>query len=37
MIHKDFRHDVEETLNTFVRVLDTSLQAFHLRMPMRFS
>jgi Domain of unknown function (DUF4070)/Radical SAM superfamily len=37
MIHKDFRHDVEEALNTFVSVLDTSLQALHLRMPMRFS
>ena len=37
MIHKDFRHDVEDALNTFVRALDTSLQALHLRMPMRFS
>jgi len=37
MIHKDFRHDVEEALNTFVSALDTSLQALHLRMPMRFS
>ena len=37
MIHKDFRHDVEDALNTFVRALDTSLQALHLRMPVRFS
>jgi radical SAM superfamily enzyme YgiQ (UPF0313 family) len=37
MIHKDFRHDVDDTLNAFVRALDTSLQALHLRMPMRFS
>ena len=37
MIHKDFRHDVEDALNTFVRALDTSLQALHLRMPMHFS
>jgi hypothetical protein len=27
MIHKDFRHDVEDALHTFVRALDTSLQA----------
>ena len=37
MIHKDFRHDVEDALNTFVCALDTSLHALHLRMPMRFS
>jgi radical SAM superfamily enzyme YgiQ (UPF0313 family) len=37
MIHKDFRHDVEDALNTFVRALDTSLQALHLRMPLHFS
>jgi len=36
-IHKDFRHDVEDALNTFVRVLDTSLKAWHLHMPMHFS
>ena len=27
MIHKDFRHDVEDALNTFVRALDTPPQA----------
>jgi hypothetical protein len=37
MIYTDFRHEVEDALNTFVRALDTSLQALHLRMPMRFS
>jgi radical SAM superfamily enzyme YgiQ (UPF0313 family) len=37
MIHKDFRHDVEDALNTFVHALDTSLQALHLRMPLHFS
>src|SRR5712691_5186304 len=37
MIHKDFRHEVDDALNTFVRALDTSLQALHLRIPMRFS
>jgi hypothetical protein len=37
MIHTDFRHDVDDALNAFVRALDTSLQALHLRMPMRFS
>ena len=36
-IHHDFRHDVDEALNTFVSTLDTSLQAFRLRMPLRFS
>jgi len=36
-IHQDFRHDVDEALNTFVSALDTSLQALHLRIPMRFS
>ncbi len=36
-IHKDFRHDVDDALNTFVRALDTSLKALHLRIPMRFS
>jgi NAD-specific glutamate dehydrogenase len=36
-IHHDFRHDVDEALNTFLRALDTSLQAFHLRTPIRFS
>ena len=30
-------HDVDDALNTFVSTLDTSLQALHLRMPMRFS
>jgi len=37
MIHKDFRHEVDDALTTFVRALDTSLQALHLHMPMRFS
>jgi hypothetical protein len=36
-IHQDFRHDVDDALNTFVRALDPSLQALHLRMPRRFS
>jgi hypothetical protein len=36
-IHKDFRHDVDDALNTFVSSLDTSLKALHLRIPMRFS
>jgi hypothetical protein len=36
-IHHDFRHDVDEALNTFLQALDTSLQALHLRMPIRFS
>ena len=37
MIHKDFRHDVEDALNTFVSALDTSLQALHFRIPIHFS
>jgi radical SAM superfamily enzyme YgiQ (UPF0313 family) len=36
-IHHDFRHDIDEALNTFVRALDPSLQTIHLRMPRRFS
>jgi hypothetical protein len=36
-IHYDFRHDVDEALNAFVRTLDPSLQAFHLRPPRRWS
>ena len=36
-IHHDFRHDIDDALNTFVRALDPSLQALHLRMPRRFS
>jgi radical SAM superfamily enzyme YgiQ (UPF0313 family) len=36
-IHTDFRHDVEDMLNTFLRALDTSLQALHRRMPMDVS
>ena len=36
-IHEDFRHDVDEALNAFMRALDPSLQALHLPMPMRFS
>ncbi len=36
-IHHDFRHDIDDALNTFVRALDPSLQALHLRIPMRFS
>jgi hypothetical protein len=34
MIHHDFRHEVDEALDTFVRALDTSLTAVHLRLPM---
>jgi hypothetical protein len=36
-IHHDFRHDVDEALTTFVRTLDPSLQALHLRPPRRWS
>lgn len=36
-IHHDFRHDVDDALNTFVRTLDPSLQALHLPRPRRFS
>jgi hypothetical protein len=36
-IHQDFRHHVEDALNTFVRALETSLKALHLHSPMRFS
>ena len=36
-IHEDFRHDVDEALNAFMRALDPSLQALHLPMPMRLS
>jgi len=36
-IHADFRHDVDEALNAFMRALDPSLQALHLPTPMRFS
>ena len=36
-IHQDFRHDVDDALNTFVRALDPSLQALYLPRPMRFS
>jgi hypothetical protein len=36
-IHEDFRHDVDDALHTFVHSLDTTLQAFHLRIPRRFS
>jgi len=36
-IHHDFRHDIDDALNTFVRALDPSLQTLHLRMPRRFS
>jgi hypothetical protein len=37
MIHHDFRHEVDEALNTFVRALDPSLKALPLRLPRRFS
>jgi radical SAM superfamily enzyme YgiQ (UPF0313 family) len=37
MIHQDFRHDVDDALTTFVRALDTALQAWHLRLPRRLS
>jgi hypothetical protein len=37
MIHKDFRHEVDDALNTFVSALDTFLRALHLRIPTRFS
>ena len=36
-IHQDFRHDVDDALNTFVSALDAPLKALHLRIPMRFS
>jgi radical SAM superfamily enzyme YgiQ (UPF0313 family) len=36
-IHRDFRHHADEALNAFVRTLDPSLQAFHLRPPRRWS
>jgi radical SAM superfamily enzyme YgiQ (UPF0313 family) len=36
-IHEDFRHDVDEALNAFMRALDPSLQALHLPMPRRLS
>jgi radical SAM superfamily enzyme YgiQ (UPF0313 family) len=36
-IHEDFRHDVDEALNAFMRALDPSLQALHLPMPIRLS
>jgi radical SAM superfamily enzyme YgiQ (UPF0313 family) len=36
-IHQDFRHHVEDALNTFVSALETSLQALHLHIPIRFS
>ena len=35
-IHQDFRHDVDDALHTFGHTLETSLKAFHLRIPMRF-
>jgi hypothetical protein len=35
MIHHDFRHNVDKALTTFLRALDPSLQALHLRPPMR--
>jgi hypothetical protein len=37
MVHHDFRHDVDEALTTFLRGLDPSLQARHLRPPMHWS
>ena len=36
-IHEDFRHDVDEALNAFMRALNPSLQAVHLPIPMLFS
>jgi radical SAM superfamily enzyme YgiQ (UPF0313 family) len=36
-IHADFRHDVDEALNAFLRALNPSLQAVHLPMPRRVS
>ena len=36
-IHRDFRHDVDEALNAFLRALDPSLQALHLGMRTRLS
>jgi radical SAM superfamily enzyme YgiQ (UPF0313 family) len=36
-IHHDFRHEVDDALNTFVQTLAPSLQAFHLRLPRRFA
>jgi radical SAM superfamily enzyme YgiQ (UPF0313 family) len=37
MIHTDFRHGVDDALNTFVRALDASLKALHCPMPLRVS
>jgi hypothetical protein len=34
-IHTDFRHDVNDALTAFLHALDTSLQAWHLRLPRR--
>jgi radical SAM superfamily enzyme YgiQ (UPF0313 family) len=36
-IHADFRHDVDEALNAFLRALDPTLQAVPLPMPRRVS
>jgi hypothetical protein len=36
-IHADFRHDVDEALNAFLRALDPTLQAVHLPSPRRVS
>jgi hypothetical protein len=33
MIHHDFRHEVDEALDTFVHALDTSLTALPLHSP----
>jgi hypothetical protein len=36
-LHHDFRHEVDDALHTFVRALDTSLEAVHRRLPIRVS
>jgi radical SAM superfamily enzyme YgiQ (UPF0313 family) len=36
-IHRDFRHEADDALHTFVQTLAPSLQAFHLHMPRHFA
>ena len=36
-IHRDFRHEADGALHTFVQTLAPSLQAFHLHMPSHFA
>jgi radical SAM superfamily enzyme YgiQ (UPF0313 family) len=37
MIHEDFRHEVDEALESFASALDTSLQSSHVPIPTRSS